>query len=55
MSPPLTSVWQPSYEKGEKAMRLLIESIEKGEMPHGREELNCIMMYRASCAAPKQK
>ncbi|MGE4276483.1 MAG: LacI family DNA-binding transcriptional regulator [Lawsonibacter sp.] len=52
MSPPLTSVWQPSYDKGERAMRLLIDCLEKGVMPKKREELNCIIMYRESCAAP---
>ena len=52
MSPPLTSVWQPSYDKGERAVRLLIEGLEKGSLPQKREELNCIIMYRDSCAAP---
>ena len=55
MSPPLTSVWQPSYDKGEKAMRLLIDCLEKGVMPKKREELNCIIMYRESCAAAPQE
>lgn len=49
MSPPLTSVWQPSYEKGEKAMSLLIDCLEKGTKPKGRVELNSIIMYRGSC------
>lgn len=52
MSPPLTSVWQPSYEKGERAMHLLIGCLKQGSMPRMREELNCIIMYRDSCAVP---
>lgn len=52
MSPPLTSVWQPSYDKGERAMRILIDCLEKGEKPNKREELSCIIMYRESCAVP---
>lgn len=55
MSPPLTSVWQPSYDKGEKAMRLLIDCLEKGVMPRKREELSCIIMYRESCAAAPEE
>ena len=50
MVPPLTSVWQPSYEKGEKAMQMLISQIEGREVPGRRLELNCITMYRGSCA-----
>ncbi len=55
MSPPLTSVWQPSYEKGERAMHLLIDCLKQGSMPRKREELNCIIMYRESCAAPPEE
>lgn len=50
MSPSLTSIWQPSYEKGEKAMRQLISALEQDQLPSGRKELNCIIMYRDSCA-----
>ena len=55
MSPPLTSVWQPSYEKGEKAMSLLIDCLEKGVMPTKRLELNSIIMYRGSCGTAPQE
>lgn len=55
MAPPLTSVWQPSYEKGEKAMSLLIDSLEKGTMPSKRMELNSTIMYRDSCGAAPQE
>lgn len=54
ISPPLTSVWQPSYQKGEKSMRMLIDCLEKGEMPSAREEFNCITVYRNSCAPPEE-
>ena len=55
MSPPLTSVWQPSYEKGENAMRLLINCLENGTAPTKRMELNCIIMYRGSCSTAPQE
>ena len=55
MSPPLTSVWQPSYEKGEKAMSLLIDCLEKGTMPKNRTGLNSIIMYRGSCSVAPQE
>lgn len=55
MSPPLTSVWQPSTEKGERAVHLLIDSLKQGSMPRKREELNCVIMYRESCAVPPQE
>lgn len=55
MSPPLTSVWQPSYEKGENAMKLLIDCLERGIMPTKRMELNSIIMYRGSCGAAPQE
>lgn len=54
MSPPLTSVWQPSYEKGEKAMSILIDCLKKGIMPENRTELNSIIMYRGSCSVAPQ-
>ena len=50
MTPMLTSVWQPSYEKGEKAMSILINCLEKNKAPAGRTEFDCIIMYRESCA-----
>lgn len=49
-SPMLTSVRQPSYEKGEKAMNLLADSLESDTLPRGREELDCVVVYRESCA-----
>jgi DNA-binding LacI/PurR family transcriptional regulator len=55
MSPALTSIWQPSYEKGEKAARLLLEVINTPEaVPFKTEDLSCITMYRDSCAPHKE-
>lgn len=54
VTPTLTSVWQPSYEKGERAMNLLISALENDEMPKGRVELSCITMLRNSCGTNKQ-
>ena len=53
MTPMLTSIWQPSYEKGEKAMKILVNSLEKDVVPTGRVELDTIVMYRESCKSPK--
>lgn len=49
VQPGLTTVWQPSYEKGEKAANLLIEALESQELPRGRVELKCVIIYRDSC------
>lgn len=53
-TPPLTTIWQPSYEKGEKAVKLLLSALESGMMPKELIILDCIMMYRESCAAFKE-
>jgi len=55
VTPTLTSVWQPSYEKGERATNILINALENDEMPKGRVELSCITMYRNSCAEYKEE
>lgn len=55
MTPMLTSVWQPSYEKGEKAMSVLINCLDKDKVPTGRTEFDCIIMYRESCARLENK
>ncbi len=54
VSPPLTSVWQPSREKGEKAASLLIDALENGTVPTEEVNLDCVMMYRGSCAPLKK-
>lgn len=50
--PPLTSVWQPSFEKGERALEVLVAALAKGELPKAKVEMTCITIYRDSCAAP---
>lgn len=50
--PPLTSVWQPSFDKGEKAMKVLVESLGRGAPPRGTVEMSCITIFRDSCVAP---
>lgn len=55
VTPALTSVWQPSSEKGQMAMNMLIDALEKEELPHGKEKLECITMYRHSCAKFNKK
>ncbi len=52
--PPLTSVWQPSREKGERAMNLLLDAIDNKTVPNERVELNCITMHRDSCSNPRE-
>lgn len=51
MSPTLTSVWQPSYEKGEKAMQILLDCLKTDTLPTEIYEQKCITMYRESCAS----
>lgn len=49
--PPLTTIWQPSYEKGERAINILIDALENNSLPRERIELKGITMYRESCVA----
>lgn len=49
VQPGLTTVWQPSYEKGEKAATLLINALENQELPRGKVELKSVIIYRDSC------
>ena len=51
VTPPLTTIWQPSYEKGEKALNILIDALEEERLPDAREELKGVMIYRHSCSA----
>lgn len=54
VTPALTTIWQPSYQKGERAAIILMDALEKGVIPHKREELKCIMIYRNSCVGLKK-
>lgn len=53
VSPKLTTIWQPSREKGLRAAKMLIESLEKSTLPHEGVVLDCMMVYRDSCAKQK--
>ena len=52
VSPKLTTIWQPSYEKGMLAAKMLLESLEKSTLPHDEVVLECMMVYRDSCTKP---
>jgi DNA-binding LacI/PurR family transcriptional regulator len=52
ISPPLTTVWQPSYEKGHKAASVLIDGIERHCPLNEIINLEGMLIYRKSCAAP---
>lgn len=54
VQPGLTTIWQPGYEKGEKAVNFLIHALENQELPRGKAELKCIMIYRDSCKPVKK-
>ena len=49
ITPALTTVWQPSYEKGERAAEILLSALEQGTLPKAREELACVLIFRDSC------
>lgn len=55
VSPPLTTVWQPSFEKGAGAARILLNLLERGEEPEERPELKCYIQYRRSCCPPGEQ
>lgn len=52
VSPPLTTVWQPSREKGYLAAGRLLDILE-GEAEGQTPELKCYIQYRESCCPPK--
>ncbi|RKX77666.1 MAG: LacI family transcriptional regulator [Spirochaetes bacterium] len=51
VSPPLTTISQPGYEKGKKAMELLLGIIEK-KVEKRHIELETELVIRGSCAPP---
>lgn len=55
ITPGLTTIMQPSYEKGEHAAKILIDALKAECLPVKREELKCIMIYRDSCADLREK
>ncbi len=50
--PPLTTVWQPSYEKGYEAARTLIEGLSKPEMMRRSIMMQGRLIIRESCSKP---
>lgn len=51
--PPLTTVHQPVYEMGRRAMETLVAWIERGGAPAGERELPTRLVVRESAASPK--
>lgn len=51
--PPLTTVHQPVYEMGRKAMETLVTWIEQGDAPAGERELPTRLVVRESAASPQ--
>jgi len=53
-TPSLTTVWQPSVEKGELAADILLEALDNGVLPSKVVTLPGMIIYRHSCAVPRQ-
>jgi len=49
MSPPLTTVWQPSFEKGQTAAQTLIDSLQNPSLRKSGVSLKGMLIYRKSC------
>jgi LacI family transcriptional regulator len=52
--PKLTTVRQPLYEMGETAAKLLLEWLQKGELPPQHIQLETQLVIRDSCCPPRQ-
>uniref|UniRef100_A0A7C3MQG0 LacI family transcriptional regulator n=1 Tax=Dictyoglomus thermophilum TaxID=14 RepID=A0A7C3MQG0_DICTH len=53
-SPPLTAVYQPAYELGETAVKLLFERLKRGRKKKKEVILPTKLVIRESCAPPKK-
>jgi LacI family transcriptional regulator len=53
--PPLTTVHQPMREMGQRAARMLLQSIEHPDLPPQRIELPTELMVRETCLAPPDR
>jgi len=51
-SPPLTAVYQPAYELGETAVKLLFERLKRGRKKRKEVRLPTKLIIRESCAPP---
>ena len=50
---PVTTVWQPSIEKGRVAADILLEALDNGSLPNKIVTLPSMIIYRNSCAVPR--
>ena len=53
VSPTLTTVSQPSYEKGYGAAQVLLDIVENENVTKPLPALSCYMVFRKSCVPPK--
>ena len=53
-NPPLTTIWQPSEEKGRIATEYLMAAIEKKALPKETVTLPSMIIYRESCCPPPE-
>lgn len=54
VTPALTTVWQPSVEKGEQAAMMLIDGLTNPPIAKESIILDHVLMYRDSCAVPRK-
>lgn len=54
MIPPLTTIAQPTYNKGEQAAHLLIDKIQQKDLEVRHVNLKPELLVRKSCAAPRR-
>ena len=52
VSPAMTTVWQPSVEKGETAAEILLEALDAGVLPTKIVTMPSMILYRSSCSPP---
>jgi LacI family transcriptional regulator len=52
-APPLTTVWQPSLEKGYRAAEILIQGLLNPPIEKSSLTFSSVLIYRDSCAPPR--
>lgn len=55
VTPALTTVWQPSIEKGETAATILIEGLLHPPIARKTVTLTSVLIHRESCSAPNRE
>jgi len=55
LQPPLTVIYQPDYELGQRAAELLVERLEQPNKPVSHLQLNLKLIVRASTGRPAQQ